>query len=182
MNLLDYISQQLENTYNLPTKEIELAIQSLETIRQKGGFIYIIGNGGSSSTASHFACDLNKGTIKKGKRRFRALCLNDNNPIITAWANDTNYDNIFAGQLENFVKPGDMVIAISVGGNSPNVVRAIGVAKSMGAYCIGIIGANKGILGELVDLPIIIPSYNTEQVEDLHLLICHAIKTCLKEM
>ena len=182
MNLLDYISQQMENTYHLPTKEIELAILRLEAARQEGRFVYIIGNGGSSSAASHFACDLNKGTIKEGKLRFKALCLNDNNPIITAWANDTNYDNIFAGQLENFVKPGDVVIAISVGGNSPNVVRAIEVARFMEAYCIGIIGANKGKLGELVDLPIIIPSYNTEQVEDLHLLICHAITTCLKEL
>ncbi len=182
MNLPDYISQQVENTLFLPVKKIELAIQRLETARLEESFVYIIGNGGSSSTASHFACDLNKGTIKEGKPRFKALCLNDNIPVITAWANDTNYNNIFAGQLENFVKPDDILIAISVGGDSPNVVKAAEVAKSMGAYCIGIIGANKGKLGKLANLPIIIPCNNTEQVEDLHLLICHAITTCLKGM
>lgn len=159
----------------MPCKAIAKAVSLLRDTRLSGHHIYTMGNGGSSSTASHFASDLNKTTIKEGEPRFKAHCLNDNIPVITAWANDTDFSNIFAGQMENFIMPRDVVIAISVGGNSPNIVEGLKAARLKGAFTIGFVGNGEGDLFYLVDIAVVLPVYNTQQVEDLHLVVCHAI-------
>jgi Phosphoheptose isomerase len=164
----------------LPAEGIAQVVELLERARIKGRRVYVSGNGGSASTASHFASDLAKGAICEGKPRIKAFALTGNIPLLSAWANDTAYENIFAEQLENFIEAGDIAIGISGSGNSQNVLNGVEVAKAKGATTIGFIGFDGGKLEDLVDLAIIVPSYNMEQVEDIHLLLEHVITTCLR--
>ena len=156
-------------------------IDVLEEARDKGRSVFLFGNGGSAATASHFASDLAKGAISLGKPRVKAFALTDNVPLLSAWANDSAYENVFAEQLENFIEVGDIAFGISGSGNSPNVLNGIKVAKAKGATTIGFIGFDGGKLRELVDVRIIVSSHNMEQVEDIHLLLEHIITTCLRE-
>jgi D-sedoheptulose 7-phosphate isomerase len=143
--------------------------------RDEGRTVFIIGNGGSAATASHMANDLNKGAAVAGQRRFRALALTDNVPLITAWANDTRYEQIFVEQMANFIRPGDVLIAISGSGNSPNVIAALEWARGEGAVTIGLTGGSGGRLLGLVDCCLLVPSNRMEQIEDMHLVLAHAI-------
>jgi D-sedoheptulose 7-phosphate isomerase len=143
--------------------------------REEGRTVFIIGNGGSAATASHMANDLNKGAAVAGQRRFRALALTDNVPLITAWANDTQYEQIFVEQMTNFFHPGDVLIAISGSGNSPNIIAALEWARNEGAVTIGLTGGNGGRLLGLVDCCLLVPSNRMEQIEDMHLVLAHAI-------
>jgi D-sedoheptulose 7-phosphate isomerase len=147
----------------------------------EGKQVIVFGNGGSAATASHFVCDLAKGTITPGCPRVRALCLADNTPLITAWANDKSYDSIFAEQLKVYLDPDDLVVAISGSGNSPNVLRAVEVAKEGGATCYGLCGFDGGQLAQLAHYAIVIPAEHIQQVEDIHLLILHSISLLVKE-
>ena len=138
--------------------------------------VYMFGNGGSASLASHFACDLGKGTAYcNGGKRFRVLALTDNIPTMTAWANDASYEDIFSEQLRNFVQPQDVAIAISGSGNSKNVLNALAVAREAGAITIGISGFQGGRMKELCDVCVIVPSDNMQVIEDLHLAMAHSI-------
>ena len=181
VNLDNYFRRLMGSLAQMPLAPIDAAIKALEQARIEGRTIFTMGNGGSASTASHFTCDLGKGTIQEGRPKFRAFCLNDNVSIMTAWANDTHYSNIFAGQIASFVQPGDVVVAISVGGNSPNVVAGMRAAKDRGACCIALVGSGGGRLETIADVAILVPNSNTEPVEDLHLLVCHAIAVCLRQ-
>jgi len=146
--------------------------------------VFLIGNGGSASLASHFACDLGKGTtarIQHG-RRFRAHSLTDNIAMMTAWANDANYADIFAEQLRNFVKPRDVVLAISGSGNSPNVLNGLEVARERGAFCIGLTGFRGGKMKPLCDLCLVVPSDNMQVIEDIHLSVAHALFTTIRRV
>ncbi len=147
----------------------------------QGKQVIVFGNGGSAATASHFVCDIAKGTITSGGPRVRALCLADNTPLVTAWANDESYDSIFAQQLKAYLDPDDLVVAISGSGNSPNVLRAVEVAKEIGATCFGLCGFDGGQLARLADYAIIIPAEHIQQVEDIHLLILHLVSLLVKE-
>jgi D-sedoheptulose 7-phosphate isomerase len=142
--------------------------------------VFIMGNGGSAATASHFACDLGKGTIVEGRLRFRVMSLNDNMGLITALSNDFGYEEVFKEQLINLVNQGDVVIAITASGNSPNVLKAIEYAKSKGALTIGFIGSGGGKLKEIVDKDITISNRNYGQVENIHLILEHLITEYLK--
>jgi len=141
-----------------------------------------MGNGGSASTASHFACDLGKGTICEGKPRFRVVSLNDNMPLITALSNDFGYERVFIEQLMNLVSPDDLVISITGSGNSPNILKAVEYAKKQGAKTIGLIGFGGGKLQEIVDEHITVSNTNYGQVEDIHLILAHALSQYFKEM
>jgi len=156
-------------------------VELIETARARGKRIFTFGNGGSAATASHFASDLCKGAISPGKPRIRAFALTDNLPLLSAWANDSAYENIFAEQLDNFVEAGDIAIGISGSGNSPNVLNGVKIAKAKGATTIGLIGFDGGKLKNLVDMAIVVPNHNMEQVEDVHLLLEHIITTCLRK-
>jgi D-sedoheptulose 7-phosphate isomerase len=137
--------------------------------------VFTLGNGGSASTASHIAADLAKNTIGAHMRRFRITSLNDNTAILTALANDLGYENVFSEQLQNLVRPGDLLIAVSASGNSPNVVKAIRYAQAQCAEVVGILGFDGGQAAKLADLAIIVPSCHYGVVEDVHLIINHIL-------
>lgn len=177
-----YLDEASATLDRLPLEEIAQVVDLLNNTRVKGRSVFIFGNGGSAATASHFAADLAKGAICPGKPRIRAFALTDNVPLLSALANDSDYENIFAEQLVNFIKPGDVAISISGSGNSANVLNAVKVAKAKGATTVGFIGFNGGKLRELVDIAVIVPCYNMEQVEDIHLLVGHVVTTCLREI
>lgn len=164
---------------SLPLDEIAQTVRILEKARLECRQVLIFGNGGSAATASHFVCDLAKGAIVSDKPRFRAISLTDNIPLISAWANDTTYENVFAEQLTNLVQAGDIAIAISGSGNSVNVLKAVEAAKVAQAITIGFTGFDGGKLKDMVDLCIVVPNHCMEQVEDVHLILEHMIKNCL---
>ncbi len=163
---------------------LEQVVARLRSAREEGACVYIMGNGGSASTASHFANDLGKAGKKEGQFPFRAFCLNDNTPWLTALANDEGYENVFSGQLDNHLRLGDVVIAISASGNSRNLIRAVELAKSRGVVTVGILGFDGGILRSMVDIKLFIPSRFGEygSVESIHLMLTHLITICLSEI
>lgn len=161
---------------------IERAIAVLHQARMDGRQIFIMGNGGSASTASHMVCDLAKNTRQPDWPSYRVIGLADNMAIFSAFGNDDGYENVFALQLANLVNPGDIVVAISTSGNSPNVLRAVELANERGASVIGMTGFNAGKLGAMVDIHLHVPSDCIEQVEDIHLMLEHLITKELREM
>ena len=153
--------------------QVDRFVEALEAARLAQRTVFLFGNGGSASTASHIACDLNKGVSQHKDVPFRALCVNDSLPTLTAWANDVSYEEVFAGQLKNFLSPGDLLVAISGSGNSPNVIRAVEWAKAHGATVVGLCGYDGGRLKPLADVPIHVKIDDMQVAEDLHLVICH---------
>jgi D-sedoheptulose 7-phosphate isomerase len=141
--------------------------------------IFVMGNGGSGSTASHFACDLNKGCCYGLEKKFKMICLNDNIPSILAYANDHSYEDIFVEQLKNFLKEGDVVIGISGSGNSRNVLKAIEYAKNKGAITIGLCGYDGGALSKMVDIPLVAEINDMQKAEDLHMIVVHMLMQSL---
>lgn len=182
----EYIAQYLSRLRSLLNSlvpgEVKTIVQILHRARLESRSIFLLGNGGSAATASHWANDLCKGAAQEGIPRLRAIALTDNVPLITAWANDTRYENIFKEQLANFLQPDDVVIAISGSGNSPNVLNAMVFARQAGAQTIGLTGFRGGRLKDLVDFCVIVPSDSMEQIEDLHMILAHAISTSLREL
>lgn len=168
---------------SLPYGCIEQVIEELVRCYEAEQNVFLFGNGGSAGLASHFACDLGKGTIIEGNghKRFRVLSLTDNLPLLTAWANDSSYDMVFAEQLRNFIRPMDVVFAISGSGNSPNVLRAMEVARDVGAFTMGLTGFQGGKMRSLCDLCIVVPSDNMQIIEDFHLSVAHAIFSVVRQ-
>jgi D-sedoheptulose 7-phosphate isomerase len=160
----------------LPYHEIDQLAATLVEAYEAGRAIYLFGNGGSASLASHLACDLGKGTAYcNGGKRFRVLALTDNLPTLTAWANDSSYEDVFSEQLRNFVQPRDIVFAISGSGNSKNVLNALRVAREARAATIGMSGFQGGEMKSLCDTCVVVPSNNMQIIEDLHLAMAHSI-------
>lgn len=160
----------------LPHDSINRIVEELLNSYSSDHTVYLFGNGGSASLASHFACDLGKGTAHcNGGKRFRVLALTDNIPTMTAWANDFSYDDVFAEQLKNFVQPHDIAFAISGSGNSENVLNALGVARKADAVTIGITGFDGGKMKGLCDICAVVPSNDMQIIEDLHLSMAHSI-------
>ncbi len=179
MDIRSFTQDYLEN---LAASLDELSLDDISEVAEiiyqgylDGRQVFIMGNGGSASTASHFACDLGKGTIVLGKPRFRVISLNDNMALMTALSNDFGYENIFVEQLTNLLNPGDILIAITASGNSENILRAVEYAKSKGAATIGFVGFGGGKLRSLADFSIVISSRNYGRVEDVHLVLEHLI-------
>jgi len=181
LGIQTYIDQVKCTLDNLPLEAIENTIAVLEEARLHDRQVFIMGNGGSAATASHFACDLGKGTLMPGRPRFRVIALTDNMPLFSALANDFGYDRVFVEQLASLVQPGDVVIGISGSGNSPNVLNAIHLARQVGATTVGMAGFDGGQLRRLVDVCIHVPNSCIEQVEDLHLMLEHLICTELRQ-
>ena len=170
-----YISELQLVMDRLPAETIQNVIELLYQARLEHRQVFIMGNGGSAATASHFVCDLAKNTRCKGFPDFRAIGLTDNMPIFSALANDEGYENVFSQQLASFVRPGDVVIGISASGKSPNVIKAIQLANRLGAHTIGMTGYDGGHLAALVEIQLHVPSDTIEHVEDLHLVLEHLI-------
>jgi D-sedoheptulose 7-phosphate isomerase len=174
MNYLSDYSSQLQDTIAcLNLSGIQKAISWLEDARDTGRTIFVCGNGGSASTASHFACDIVKGASYQRDTRFRIMALTDSLPTLTAYSNDVGYEHVFVEQLRNFAKPGDVVLAISGSGNSPNVVSAVDYANSTGCKTISLTGRDGGKLGALSQLDIRVPVPHMGRIEDAHMIVCH---------
>ena len=180
--IADYIKQVQATLSELPGDKIEGIVGILQQARVEGRRVFIFGNGGSAANASHFACDLNKGATCSGQPKFRAMALTDNLPLVSAWANDSAYEDIFAEQLENHVDAGDIVIGISGSGNSMNVVNALKLANSKGATTVALTGFDGGKVKDIAHLCLVVDNNSMEQVEDIHLLLEHVITTCLRAM
>lgn len=163
----------------------ELDFKKLEQVvihlNKRGRTIFILGNGGSASTASHMEIDLVKGTQVNGFPRLRVISLTNNMAAITAWANDVHYQNVFQEQLEGLMRRGDVVIGISASGNSLNILQAMAYANMNGAVTIGFIGFNGGVLKHMVDIDITVSSQNYGVVEDFHLSLGHIISQFIKQ-
>jgi D-sedoheptulose 7-phosphate isomerase len=150
-------------------------VDALVNANRAGQTVYICGNGGSASTATHFGCDLAKRPIVAGQPRYRVIPLTDNNALMTALSNDIGYEVVFSEQLIPLVRKGDILIGISGSGNSKNVLNAVQVAKEAGAITIGFSGYDGGKLAPAVDISVHVPSFNMAMVEDIHLMLEHAI-------
>jgi D-sedoheptulose 7-phosphate isomerase len=151
----------------------------LKSAHSEGRQVFVLGNGGSAATASHVAEDLQKGVKECSGKRFKVISLTDSTPLICAWANDNGYDCIFAEQLDSFLEPGDVVIAISGSGNSPNVIKAVEKANQMGAITVGWSGFSGGKLAKVAQKSIVVASDNMQRIEDVHLILGHLVFTCM---
>jgi len=178
----EYFSAYEEMVANLPYQQIDRAIAEIMCAYERGANIFTIGNGGSAALASHFACDLAKGTVvsENGEKRFRVIALTDNIPLMTAWANDHGYEQVFAQQLQNLVVAGDLAFAISGSGNSPNVLRGLEMARNHGARTVGLTGFEGGKMKSLCDVCVVLPSNNMQIIEDFHLSVTHAISSVIR--
>lgn len=163
-----------------PVADLEGLLGTLRTARENQHTIFICGNGGSWATASHMVCDFGKNTRMPGKNRMIVIGLGDNVPSLTAYANDEGYDRVFAEPALSLMKPGDVLIAISGSGNSPNVLRAVETAKAIGAITLGLVGFDGGQLKPMVDQSLVIPSQSMEMVEDFHMIVDHILTICLR--
>ena len=175
-----YFGVLAQTASRLPYDSIEEVTAVLLRAYDTGRTIYLFGNGGSAALASHFACDLGKGTINGSDKRFKALALTDSVPLMTAWANDSKYEDIFAQQLANFVCEDDVAFAISGSGNSPNVLRALECARAANAITLGLTGFQGGKMKDLCDVCMIVPSDNMQIIEDLHVCVAHAVFTTIR--
>ena len=176
-----YVSYLSELLANLDFQAIEKVGEVFLKARASGNTIFFVGNGGSAATCSHFAEDLALGTFTEGKQPFKALSLTDNTPYITALGNDEGYESIFVGQLRALFNVGDVLVAISGSGNSPNLVKAIEYVNNKGGITIGIVGFDGGVMKDICHHCVHIKTQKGEYgpVEDIHLIIAHVVSTFL---
>jgi D-sedoheptulose 7-phosphate isomerase len=179
----DYITTLSGLLAAVDVETVARAVDLLEEVYRSGKRLVLCGNGGSGTTASHLACDFMKGILLEGpdNRPFEVIGLTDSPALLSAWGNDTDFANIFAGQARTWLRPGDVLIAFSGSGNSPNVLKAAEVARQAGATSIGLCGYGGGRLAAVVDLPIVIRKSNMQQVEDVHLVLGHILFSSLRD-
>jgi len=170
-----YKADVLKAIDTIDLEKVGQAIDILKRARDEDRRIFVCGNGGSASTASHFVCDMVKGASFHRDKRFRIMALTDSLPTITAYANDVCYDCVFVEQLKNFAEPGDVVVAISGSGNSPNVLQAIEYANSIGCRTIALSGRNGGKLGPMAQLNLQASNPHMGRIEDVHMIVMHMI-------
>lgn len=181
-----YLTHLKETIDQLPLSQAARAADILFGAYQANRTVFLFGNGGSAALASHMATDLGKGTHQPGPawmnsvKRLKVLSVTDNVSLITAWGNDTAYEGVFASQMENFIEAGDVALAISGSGNSPNVLRALELARCKGATTVGLGGFAGGKMKALLDCPVIVPSDNMQRIEDAHVILAHMIFLDLK--
>lgn len=180
-SLAHYFQEQAEILSHVDTQALNPILDILERARAERRHIFVFGNGGSASTASHFAADLQKNTVRSHMPRFQVTCLNDNVAIFSAYANDDGYECVFSEPLISHADPGDVVFAISASGNSPNVLNAIQAANERQLVTIGFAGMTGGKLKEMAQYCIVIPSTSYEHIEDAHLQLCHALVATIKQ-
>jgi D-sedoheptulose 7-phosphate isomerase len=180
-----YLAELTRVLDRLPLDQLDRAVEAIEAAHAHGRHIFIIGNGGSAATASHMMNDLAKGTLgHKGDApwpRFRAIALTDNISLMTAWANDTDYNRIFSEPLKTLAQPGDLLVAISASGNSPNIIAAVEAARQMRLTVIALAGFGGGALARLADVAFVVPSDQYGHVEDVHMILDHVISGYLFE-
>ena len=170
-----YLNQEADLLARLPRQPLSRLAAILRQARKDGQRIFVFGNGGSGANASHFTVDMIKGTLDATKPRFKVICLNDNMPTLTALANDMGYEHIFSEPLASLAEPGDVALAITGSGDSPNILRAMQTARARRLTTVALTGASGGKVKELVDLAILVPSPSMQLVEDAHRVILHAV-------
>lgn len=177
----EYAQRTGEILRSIDLEQVARAVAALRDARTRGATIFLLGNGGSASTASHFATDLTKATGRDGAPGVRALSLTDNVSLMTALSNDVSYEEVFTGQLDPLLRANDVVIAISASGESPNILRAVELARARKATTIALVGFDGGRLVRSVDIAIHVRSSRGEYgpVEDVHLAIHHMVAACL---
>lgn len=180
-----YYAQLIEGLQKVPAEDFERVANILLDAWENNKQVFIFGNGGSASTASHFACDLGKGTLDNvydmRERRFKVMSLNDNMTMFSALANDTHYDDVFVQQLRHHLEEGDVVIGISASGNSSNVVNALKLAKGLNAKTIGFVGFEGGKMKALCDAILHFPEKSYQRSEDAHLIFEHLLTSYIYE-
>jgi len=180
-SIQQYLGQVSELVLKIPPESVERMTSHILEAYRKGRRVFVFGNGGGSSTSAHFVCDLSKGTAMEGKPRLKAISLAENIPLLTAWANDTDYTNTFGEQLKNLVEDGDVVIGLSGSGMSPNVINAFRVARDSGATALLFSGFDGGRAVHVAHDSIVVPSTDMQQIEDVHMILTHIIFRCLKK-
>lgn len=179
---IDSYFQVIQNVLaETPREPILMTVYHLYRAWEQRRQIFIIGNGGSASTASHMGNDFSKATIVQGMPRMKVISLTDNVAVMTAWANDTSFEMLFKEQLENLIEEGDVVIAITASGNSPNVLRAIEFAAGRGAVTIGWSGQSGGRLKDMVDCCVHTPTEDVGMIESVHVVIDHMVTNALRQ-
>jgi D-sedoheptulose 7-phosphate isomerase len=179
--ILQYLSTVESILRDVDSDKLEEIIDTLYGAYREDRQIFLMGNGGGAATSMHFTCDLNKTAIVPGRRRMRAMSLSDNTSLVTAWANDTNYTNIFGEQLINWARPGDLVIGFTASGMSVNIVNAIALANELGCRTVAFVGFDGGTVGAIAKQVLHIKSNSYQHIEDVHLLLCHVITNALQE-
>ena len=168
-----YLNQLSSVLNEFPHENFDKMIQEMMKSYEEERNIFVMGNGGSGATASHWAGDINKGCSLHLEKKFKMICLNDNIPMMMAYANDISYDDIFVEPMKNFFSPGDLVIGISGSGNSKNVLKAIEFANRKKGRTIGLCGYEGGKLHDMVDIPLLARVNDMQKVEDVHMIIVH---------
>ena len=176
-----YLREMQEAVDLLPTADVARVAEELLRVRAEHKTVYVLGNGGSAATASHAATDWRKPNKRDSFGGVDTVSLVDNVALLTAWANDTSFDNVFAAQLESLLEPGDVVIAVSGSGNSPNVLRAVAVAREAGAVTVAFSGFDGGRLSRMTDISVVVPCDSQGMIEDLHLVLVHALTVALRQ-
>ena len=173
--LEEYIKAHTKALQSIPVDAVEDLINDFKKALEEDRQIFVFGNGGSASNSSHFITDLGKSSSDKTFRRFRCLSLNENLSWITAIGNDYAYEDVYLRQLQNYARPGDLVMVMSVSGSSPNLVKAVEWCRQQGVCTVALLGAQRGKLAMLADKQIVIDSTHYGRVEDCHMHICHMI-------
>lgn len=177
-----YIAKQKAALDSIPADAVAQLVETLRKAWREDRQIFVFGNGGSAANASHFVTDLGKGASDKLSRRFRCMSINDNTPWITALGNDYAYDQIFVKQLMNFARPGDVLLCMSVSGNSPNLVKAFEWGNQNKLQTIALVGSKRGHLADIAQHTIVINSDHYGRVEDAHMTICHLLAYAFMEL
>ena len=180
-DIANYLTALKQTLDKVSMSEIDNVLNILVKARDEGRQIFVMGNGGSAATASHFVCDFNKGCSYDKKRRFKFICLNDNGPTLLAIANDISYDDIFVEQLKNYFVPGDIVLGISGSGNSKNVLKAIEYANTNGGVTVGLTGYSGGALKKIAQNFIHVPVDDMQITEDIHMVLDHLMMKVLSQ-
>lgn len=174
-----YLKNLMSSIKALDMESVLQFVALLEKTKEHNGTIYVFGNGGSASTASHFACDVGKGLSYGKKKRYRIFCLNDNVPTMLAYANDVSFDDVFVEQLKNHITPKDLVIGISGSGNSENIVRALDYSQKVGTTTVAITGYPDSKAEHICFHTVKANIYNMQIAEDMHMILVHLIYTIL---
>lgn len=177
----EYLSALQEVLQRVDHAVIDQMTEVIWRAYEAGKTLFLFGNGGSAALASHFACDIGKGTIVGHERRLKTVALTDNVPLITAWANDKSYEDIFSEQLDGLAEKDDIALAISGSGNSPNVIKALQTARRLGLQSLVLTGFAGGKAKPLADLCLVVPSDSMQHIEDAHLCATHAIFLAIRE-
>jgi D-sedoheptulose 7-phosphate isomerase len=177
----EYLAAVAAVVRQVDAKAVRGVVDVFDRAYQDRGTIFLFGNGGGAATSAHLACDLGKGTAAVGRRRIKALSLSTNVPVITAWANDTDYTNTFGEQLYNLADERDVAVAFSGSGMSPNVINALKVIKELGGTGVLFSGGDGGKARQQADVAVLVPSNNEQIVEDVHMVLGHVIFTLLRD-